>query len=157
MPKIYITCDHAGFDLKNQLAQQLALIGIELIDLVNLLDKDDDYPDSAKLLAVEIKKDLGIDQHSLGIAICGSGQGICIALNRFDFIRASMPRNIIEAKKTREHNQSNILCLGSEAQYFDDKLSIVLEFLNTPYQKVERHFRRIIKMDNPNYSNLNEL
>jgi ribose 5-phosphate isomerase B len=154
MSKLYITCDHAGWDLKNQIVDYLNSQHIAVQDLVADFDKDDDYPDTAKLLALNLKNDISNDIMSMGIAICGSGQGICMSLNRFAFIRASMPRTIAEAQKTRQHNQSNVLCLGSEAKYFDDILEIVSAFIQTPFENVERHLRRIEKMDGEKYTNI---
>jgi ribose 5-phosphate isomerase B len=150
-PKLYITCDHAGWEVKNKIIDYFNSQDIAIQDLVIDLDNQDDYPDTAKLLAIKLKQDLNQKIESYGIAICGSGQGICIALNRFNFIRASMPRTITEAQKTRQHNQSNVLCLGSEAKYFDEILEIVEAFISTPLENIERHIRRIEKMDSEKY------
>jgi RpiB/LacA/LacB family sugar-phosphate isomerase len=154
MTKYYITCDHAGWDLKNKIVDYCNSHSFSVQDLVPSMDNEDDYPDNAKLLALKIKNDLEKSFDSIAIAVCGSGQGICIALNRFNFIRASMPRTISEAQKTRQHNQSNILCLGSEARYFDEIVEIVKAFINTPLENVERHLRRINKMDEESYTQL---
>ena len=152
MTKLYITCDHAGWKLKNKIVDYFSSQGISIHDLVTDFDKEDDYPDTAKLLATKLKNDISNRDESIGIAICGSGQGICMALNRFFFIRASMPRTVQEAQKTRQHNQSNVLCLGSEAKYFDEVLEIVNAFISTPLQNVDRHTRRINKVDDKNYT-----
>ncbi len=151
MPKIYITCDHAGFNLKNQLIKELIKVNILLTDLVNIFDKDDDYTDNAKLLAFEIKNDIDLGQHSVGIAICGSGQGICIALNRFAFIRASQPRTSLESIKTREHNNSNIICFGSNTMPVNELVEIIQVFVISPFCQDLRHQRRIDKMTDESY------
>jgi RpiB/LacA/LacB family sugar-phosphate isomerase len=154
MAKLYITCDHAGWALKNKIVDFLVSQNILVQDLVADFDKEDDYPDTAKLLVAQLKQDLGQNLDCIGIAICGSGQGICMALNRFSFIQASMPRTITEAQKTRQHNQSNVLCLGQDAKYFDDILAIVKAFVETPFENVERHLRRIQKMGDKDFTDI---
>ena len=91
MPKLYVTCDHAAFDLKQKIVKELTSQHVQIQDLVLVLNIDDDYPITAKLLATKIKQDIDQGLESFGIAVCGSGQGICIAMNRFGFIRAAQP------------------------------------------------------------------
>lgn len=154
MSKLYITCDHAAFNLKEQIVKALISQGIEIQDLVTVLDIDDDYPLTAKLLAIKIKKDLDHGIKSFGIAVCGSGQGICIAMNRFEFIRAAQPRTVLESSKTREHNNSNVICFGCDTVLINDLLKIIKTFTNSPFSKGPRHIRRINQISDKKYSEI---
>jgi ribose 5-phosphate isomerase B len=156
MPKLYITCDHAAFDLKNILIKRLISQGIQIIDLVEDFDKDDDYPVTAKLLAVAIKNDLDKGEESFGIAVCGSGQGICMAMNRFGFIRAAQPRTIDESIKTREHNDSNVMCFGCTTVELELVLDIIKVFISSPFSKGIRHQKRIEQMRDTNYTKIEQ-
>jgi ribose 5-phosphate isomerase B len=141
-PKIYIAAEHCGIELKKYLLNELKNLGIT--DVYSIEDPNDDYPDTAQALAKVMQN----DPNSFGIAICGSGQGICMAMNRFNFIRASMPRTIVEASKTREHNNSNVMCFGAEILTKEIITKIITEFVNSPTSKEERHERRVAKMCN---------
>jgi ribose 5-phosphate isomerase B len=154
MPKLYITCDHAAWELKNKIIKALAVQKIQIQDLVPDLDNDDDYPVTAKLLAIEINKDLDNGEESFGIAVCGSGQGICIAMNRFPFIRAAQPRTIDETVKTREHNNSNVMCFGCSTLDFDLLIKIVKTFVDSPFSNGPRHRRRVEQMGEERYGDL---
>jgi ribose 5-phosphate isomerase B len=152
--KLYITCDHAAFALKEKIVQFLTNQNVQIHDLVSDLDIDDDYPLTAKLLAIQIKKDLDQGVESFGIAVCGSGQGICMAMNRFDFIRAAQPRTVLESAKTREHNDSNVVCFGCDTVLIDDVINIIKTFINSPFSKGPRHTRRINQMSNKKYTEI---
>lgn len=154
MSKLYITCDHAAFDLKQKIVDGLNTQGIQIHDLIIDLDLNDDYPVSAKTLAIQLKYDLDQGLESFGIAVCGSGQGICIAMNRFEFIRASQPRTVLEASKTREHNNSNVICFGNETVLLNDVIEIIKTFINSPFSKGPRHIRRINQMSDQNFSTI---
>lgn len=154
MPKLYITCDHAAWDLKNQIVNALAKQSITIIDLVRGYDKDDDYPITAKLLAQAIQNDLNMGQKSFGIAVCGSGQGICMAMNRFKFIRAAQPRTTEESAKTREHNDSNVMCFGCATVEVDLIIDIVKTFVDSLFSEGPRHVRRVEQMSQKNYTEL---
>jgi ribose 5-phosphate isomerase B len=151
MPKLYITCDHAAFELKQSIVSELNSQNIQIVDLVPGFDVNDDYPITAKLLAVAIKKDQDQGENSFGIAVCGSGQGICMAMNRFPFIRAAQPRTIDESSKTREHNNSNIMCFGCATVEFDLLIEIVKTFVNSPFSDGPRHLRRVEQMSEKGY------
>jgi ribose 5-phosphate isomerase B len=154
MSKLYITCDHAAFDLKQKIVQGLNFLDIQIQDLVPVLDVDDDYPVTSKLLALQLKKDIDLGVESFGIAVCGSGQGICMAMNRFTFIRAAQPRTISESAKTREHNDSNVMCFGCDTVILDDVLNIIKTFVSTDFSKGLRHQRRIDQMSDKQYTEI---
>ena len=141
MQPIFIACDHNGIELKKYLTEKITKLGYIIIPTWENTNKQDDYPDVASSLAENMQK----NPDSFGIAICGSGQGICMAMNRFSWIRAAKVNNTFEAKKTREHNHTNCLCFGSDLT-FEIVLEIIIEFLNTKIDLADRHQRRVKKL-----------
>jgi ribose 5-phosphate isomerase B len=153
--KILIASDHAGFELKNKLKDFLVTLGYEIKDFgAYELNEDDDYPDFVKPLALEISD----NPELLGIIIGGSGQGEAICANRFKNVRAvvfngqykpldgrEVPKEIILSK---EHNNANILSLGSRFLSLDDAKEAVSLWLKTSFSNDERHIRRLNKIDN---------
>ncbi|HLC52340.1 MAG TPA: RpiB/LacA/LacB family sugar-phosphate isomerase [Candidatus Nanoarchaeia archaeon] len=140
--KIYIGADHAGFKLKEKLKKWLEKKKIEYEDLgAKILDKNDDYPDYAEKVAKKVVK-----EKSLGILICGSAQGICIAANKIKGVRAVVPFSLKEAELSRQHEMANIICLSG--WYFNPikAQGLAWKFLRTPFSKDERHIRRINKI-----------
>jgi ribose 5-phosphate isomerase B len=140
---LYIVSDHAGFHLKQSLLSLLEQESIEYEDIGLVYTEGDDYPDAAKLLASKIQSTA-----HFGLAICGSGQGICMALNRFSGIRAGVSTDEETVKLIRQHNWANILCLPGRG--FDEKsaLQLIKTFLTTPPDLSERHKRRVNMLDN---------
>jgi len=139
--KIAIGSDHAGFELKQIIVEHLSSRNVDLIDCgTNNLDSVD-YPDFAKRVADEVSnKDL-----VMGILVCGSGQGMAMTANRYKDIRAAICHNSDVAKVTREHNDANILCLGSRFIEEAEALKCVDVFLSTDFEG-ERHLKRINKI-----------
>ncbi len=136
--KIYIGADHAGYKLKEHLKKEF-----NLIDLGNTkLNKKDNYPDFAKKVSKKIKK----ENNSLGILICGSGQGMCMAANKEKKIRASLGYSTKATKISRKDNDSNILCLAARELNKKQAFKIVNAFLKTPFSKLKRHKNRIDKI-----------
>lgn len=140
--KILIASDHAGFNLKKFLAEELAKLGFEAIDLgCDSAEKSVDYPDYAQKLCKKITA-----KNSLrGILICGSGIGISIAANRSKQIRAALCHNTISAKLSRMHNDANVICLGARFTKNKTALSIVKAFLSTEFEGA-RHAARVAKL-----------
>jgi ribose 5-phosphate isomerase B len=136
---LYITVDHAGFKLKEALKMKLDSYKIVYIDLVPSLNQGDDYPLSAKLLADKLKQ----HPESFGLAICGTGQGICMALNRYSWIRAVTVYNSEMATLTRKHNKANVICLAGRSMTPETAIDLILLFLNTPFEVEQRHLRRL--------------
>lgn len=140
--KIYIGGDHAGFKLKEKLKKWLVGKHVNVQDLGAFkLEKGDDYPDYAEKVARKVVKD-----KSLGILICGSAQGVCIAANKIKGIRAVVPFSVKEAELSRQHEMANVICLSG--WYFNPVKAqrLVWKFLRTPFSKDERHIRRINKI-----------
>lgn len=141
MEPIYIGSDHAGFGLKEGLKTFMADSGYIVEDLGNLeYDKEDDYPDFALKVALKACK------QGKGVLICGSGQGMCIAANKVKGIRAVLVRDTEEAKMTREHNDSNVICLSGLKLILEDAKCILDVWLDTEFSGEERHLRRIKKI-----------
>ena len=139
--KIAIGSDHAGFELKQIIVEHLSSRNVDLVDFgTNSLDSVD-YPDFAKRVADEVSnKDL-----VMGILVCGSGQGMAMTANRYKDVRAAICHNSDVAKVTREHNDANILCLGSRFIEEAEALKCVDVFLSTDFEG-ERHLKRINKI-----------
>tara|TARA_B100001142_G_scaffold145995_1_gene146945 strand:+ start:2373 stop:2807 length:435 start_codon:yes stop_codon:yes gene_type:complete len=139
--KIAIGSDHAGFELKQIIVEHLSSRNLDFVDFgTNSLDSVD-YPDFAKRVADEVSnKDL-----VMGILVCGSGQGMAMTANRYKDVRAAICHNSDVAKVTREHNDANILCLGSRFIEEAEALKCVDVFLSTDFEG-ERHLKRINKI-----------
>ncbi|MDD5749774.1 MAG: RpiB/LacA/LacB family sugar-phosphate isomerase [Patescibacteria group bacterium] len=140
---VYLGADHNGFRLKELLKNYLSERNYLVRDLGNLkFDPQDDYPDYGKKVARAVAKDKG----SLGILLCGSGQGMMITANKFTGIRATFGYTQSAAKLSRHDNDSNVLCLPAWQLKSSQVLRIVNTFLKTEFSQIERHKRRIKKM-----------
>lgn len=141
--KIGITNDHAGVDTKNKLCKYLLKRGYEVYNYGTNTKESIDYPDMAKKLTDAI-----LDQTvDFGIAICNTGIGISIACNRIKGIRCAKVNDIREAKLTRIDNDANILAVSAHMPMYKVK-DILDVFLSTPFSNMERHQRRINKLEN---------
>ncbi|MDB5164095.1 MAG: ribose 5-phosphate isomerase [Candidatus Saccharibacteria bacterium] len=147
--KLFIGTDHNGFQLHNFLIEYLKRAGYEVVDQGDTkLDPDDDFPVFAgKVISGLLASD---DNEAKGILICGSGQGMCMAANRFKGIRASLVWNQAEARAARNDDDSNVLCLPSNQLKKEDAPLIVETWLNTPFAASARFVRRIKQMDELN-------
>lgn len=145
--KIFLGSDHNGFHLKEKLFAYLVKHGYDVEDVGNREpDPDDDFPDFAQAAALKV---LGEDD-ARAILLCGGGQGMAMAANRFRGIRASVVWDAYEAKMTRNDNDSNILCIP--ARIFDEAddavwQGIVETWLNTPFADAVRFRRRNAQLD----------
>jgi ribose 5-phosphate isomerase B len=139
--KIVVGSDHAGFELKQNIIEHLSERNMNYVDFgTNCLDSVD-YPDYAKKVAEEVNsKDL-----IMGILVCGSGQGMAMTANRFKNVRAAICHNSDVAKVTRQHNDANVLCLGSRFIDISEAIKCVDVFLSTDFEG-ERHLKRINKI-----------
>lgn len=141
---VYLASDHAGFDLKAVLIAFLTEKGIDMTD-VGPHDKTSvDYPDYGAALAAVMKE----DDTASGIAICGSGIGISIAVNRYPWMRAALVSDVTAARLCREHNNANVLALGERLVGIQTALDCVEMFLATPFAG-GRHERRVAKLMQP--------
>ncbi len=145
--KIYVGSDHGGFDLKQLLIHYLSVKqGLDVEDVGDKkLDPTDDYPQFAQVAAHKV---LASDENdSRAILLCRGGQGMCMAANRFKGIRAAVCWDEQSAKKSREDNDSNVLCLPADALSVKEVKNIVHTWLDTPFSKATRHQRRIQELD----------
>lgn len=141
---LYIASDHAGFQLKKFLVTQLEkTLKIPFEDLgPTTFVKDDDYPDFAVAVSEQVAK----NKDNMGILICGSGQGMCIAANKIKGIRAIHGSSIKETEMGRQDNDANVICLAAWVISDEHALAIVKTFLTTDFDKVERRIRRLNKI-----------
>ncbi|PIP87271.1 ribose-5-phosphate isomerase [Candidatus Campbellbacteria bacterium CG22_combo_CG10-13_8_21_14_all_36_13] len=145
--KIFIASDHAGFKLKESLIPLLLELDYEVVDKGAFsYDEMDDYPDFIRPVAEAVSQH---PMHTLGIIIGGSGQGEAILANRFKNVRATVYYGGSEEviKLSREHNDANILSLGSRFLTDDEAKRAVKLWLDTDFSEDERHIRRIQKID----------
>ena len=142
--KVFIGADHAGFALKGLVASALGEAAIEVVDVGTDSPDSVDYP----VYAYRVAHAVGGGQADRGILVCGSGIGMCIVANRVPGVRAVHGHEPFEARVSRRHNDSNILCLGSRFIGVDLALEIVREWIKEPFEG-GRHKRRIDLIDNP--------
>lgn len=144
--KIYIAADHNGFEMKKQLTDFLERSGHEMIDEGDKsLQPEDDFPQFAGR-AVSAMLSSG-EHEPKGILICGSGQGMCIAANRFKGIRACLCHDMHEARTARNDDDSNVLCLSARLTTAKQAEPIITAWLNTPFAGAPRFKRRIQELD----------
>ena len=141
MKKIFISSDHAGFKLKEEIKSFLKKKKYSFIDLGPNNDNRVDYPDYAHSVAKKVK----INKNYRGILICGSGMGMNIAANRHKNIRAAHCYNVKSTKLSRLHNDANIITLGSRLLSKKNTLNCVSVFLKTKFEG-GRHSKRIKKI-----------
>jgi ribose 5-phosphate isomerase B len=138
--RVYLGADHAGFELKNQLAEHLTAAGHEVIDVgPEAYDPDDDYPP----FCVETARRVVADPGSLGVVIGGSGNGEQISANKVTGCRAALAWSIQTAQLARRHNDAQVAGLGARMHSTEEATAIVDAFLATPFSGDERHARRI--------------
>ncbi len=136
--KIFLASDHAGFPLKEKI--KAFLESQTVFDLGPSDDSRVDYPDFASKLAKKV-----LSEPSIGILVCGSGQGMAMRANKFKGIRAALCWNKESTELSRLHNDANILCLGSRLLDHDLALELVNTFLNTKFEG-GRHKARVDKI-----------
>ncbi len=142
--KIYLASDHGGFDYKKQLTDYLNEQGYEIIDCGNnQKDENDDYPDFVRMLATKMQ----VDPDSLGIVICRNGVGVSIATNRFGHLRCGLSLSEEHVKSARTDDNINVLALGADYVDWQTTKQIVKVFLETPFSNLERHTRRLAKVN----------
>ena len=150
--KVYLGTDHAGFELKEKIKDFLISKNIDVKDLgAFLFDENDDYPDLIAKVAEEISK----DNAALAIIFGKSGAGEAIVANKFKNVRAFQGFTQENVRLAREHNDANILSLGSDFTDFEKAKQLTDIFLQTPFSGDERHVRRInkiIEIEQKNYA-----
>ena len=136
-----IASDHAGYKLKEDIKNYLIDKNFSIYDVGPFNDESVDYPDYAKKLGNRIKR----KKSDMGILVCGSGTGMAISANKIKSIRAAVCYNLKSTRLSRQHNNANIITLGS--RLINKKLSfkLVVTFLKTKFEG-GRHLRRIKKI-----------
>lgn len=142
--RIAIASDHAAFELKAALAEYLRSLGHDVLDLGPEGVDPVDYPDYGYKLAAAIAS----GEATKGVAICGSGIGISIAVNRNPAARAALVSEPLSARLAREHNDSNVIAMGARLIGIEMAKACVDAFLATPFAG-DRHLRRVEKLSNP--------
>lgn len=140
--QIYIGSDHAGYQLKEVIQNQVKEMGHSVLDLGTFNEESKvDYPDIAR----EVGEKVHENKESLGILICGSGIGVSIAANKLKGIRAANAYDVKSAELSRAHNNANVLTLGQRLLEPELAKEIVKTFLATPFEG-GRHEGRVEKI-----------
>ena len=145
--RIAIASDHAAFALKAELAAWLAEHGHEVVDLGPDSEASVDYPDYGYKLAEHV----AAGKAERGVALCGSGIGISIAVNRNPACRCARVDEPLSAKLAREHNDANVIAMGARIIGLEMAKACLEAFLTTPFGG-ERHVRRVDKLSNPPFA-----
>jgi ribose 5-phosphate isomerase B len=138
--QVFLGADHAGFYMKEAIKDALILEGFDVEDLgAHKLDPHDDYPEFAERVAEAVLEHPG----SFGVLSCGNAEGIMIAANKFDGIRAGLGYSLEAARTMRQDDNANIISVPGRVATQDDAISIVKAFLTTPFSGKRRHLRRL--------------
>ncbi len=142
--RIAIGADHAGFTMKQDLAAQLRELGHDVLDLgAHRLDPSDDYPDFAEAVGQAIVE----GKAERGVLICGSGVGVSVAANKIPGIRAAVCHDAYSAHQGVEHDNMNVLVLGSRIIGSELARELVRVYIAAQFSGEERHCRRLAKVD----------
>ncbi len=139
--RLGIGSDHAGFELKESILAFLQETGFTVKNFGTYTADSVDYPDFVHPLAAEVEA----GNLDLGIVICGSGQGVCMTVNKYAGVRGALVWNQEIAALTRQHNDANVICLPARFVTEADAREMVRIFLETPFEG-GRHQRRVEKI-----------
>lgn len=138
--RVHLGCDHAGYELVQHLVNHLSSTGHDVVDHgPKKYDPDDDYPAFCLATGQAVVDDPG----SLGVVVGGSGNGEQIAANKVDGVRAALAWNLETAKLARQHNDANVIAIGSRQHSVEEATSFVESYLAEPFSGDPRHQRRI--------------
>ncbi|MEX1044000.1 MAG: ribose 5-phosphate isomerase B [Acidimicrobiia bacterium] len=140
--RIALGSDHAGYDLKQHIGSMLAESGVTVIDLGTHSTDPVDYPDFAAAVARAVTD----GRADRGIIVCGSGAGACVAANKVNGIRAAVAHDTYTAHQAVEHDDVNVLCLGSRVIGVNVADESVKAFIAAEFTNEERHVRRLNKV-----------
>ncbi len=143
MRTVLIGSDHAGYRLKEALKAYLQEQGYRVEDVGVYSESPADYPDVAHALTARLTE----LPEALGVLICGTGIGMCIAANKRRGIRAAHASDPVSAALARAHNDANVLCMGARIVGEELAKGIVAAFLQTPFSAEPRHQRRVAKLE----------
>ena len=144
MSKLIVGCDHAGFEMKEEIKSWLFDIGYEVEDVgARELAPDDDYPD----YTIPMTEKILADKSSRGVFFGGSGQGEAMCANRHSGIRAGVyyGGDLEIIRKMREHNNTNVLSIGARFININEAKEAIKLWINTKFPGDERHVRRLSK------------
>lgn len=141
--RFFLGSDHGGVALRDLVAAQLREQGHEIVGVEGPATPDEkaDYPDVAALVARQVAAAPG----SLGVLVCGTGQGMAISANKIPGVRAGVVADVFSARMIRAHNDANVLCLGERVLGVELAKLLVEAFVSTPFEG-GRHARRVDKM-----------
>jgi ribose 5-phosphate isomerase B len=145
--RIAIVSDHAAFEMKRDIAEYLGDLGHEVLDLGTTSADSVDYPDFGYRLAQAIAS----GRADKGVALCGSGVGISISVNRHPACRCALVSESLSARLAREHNDANVIAMGARLVGIEQARECVAVFLATPFAG-GRHQRRVDKLSNPAFN-----
>ena len=141
--KIGVGADHAGFDMKRELAERLRKKGHQVIDFGNeQYDTNDDYPDFAIPLALAVAS----GEVERGVLVCGSGVGASVAANKVAGVRAALCHDDFTASQGVEDDDMNVLCLGGRTTGIAVAWDCVRNFVGARFSEADRHRRRLAKV-----------
>ena len=140
--RFYLGCDHAGFDIKNDVIAFLNNLGCEVVDLGAKSKDSVDYPDFAHAVSVSVLEDKG----SFGVLICGTGIGISISANKHAGIRAALCHDAYTATMSRVHNDANVVVFGQRVVGLGTIESILEAFVKSKFEG-GRHENRVKKIE----------
>lgn len=142
--KIAIACDHGGYPLKQPLVKLMHSLGHEVLDLgAHELNPNDDYPDFARYVGQAIQH----RQAQRGVLLCGSGVGASVAANKQHGVRAAVCHDTYSAAQGVEHDDMNVLCLGSRIIGEALAVELVKAFTSAQFSSEPRHVRRLEKVN----------
>ena len=148
--RVAITSDHAAFEMKALIIEHLRSNGYEVLDLGTASTDSVDYPDYGYRMAEAIAS----GRVERGIALCGSGIGISISVNRHPACRCALVSDGLAARLAREHNDANVLAMGARLIGIETARDCVDQFFATPFAG-GRHQRRVDKLTNPVFAREN--
>ena len=140
--KLVVGSDHAGFQLKNEMASLLKSLGHDVLDVGAYDERPSDYPDFAEAVGRAVLDGRG----ERGVLICGSGVGASVAANKIVGIRAGMCHDTYSAHQGVEHDNINVLVMGSRVVGVMLAEDLVKAFLGAQFTGEERHLRRLAKV-----------
>ncbi|MEI6363666.1 MAG: ribose 5-phosphate isomerase B [Actinomycetes bacterium] len=140
--KVAIGSDHAGFQLKGVLLTWLLANGYDVEDVGTYTDERTDYP----RYGAKVGRAVVSGQADIGVAVCGSGEGICMAANKIPGVRGGVIRDSLDAEFTRRHNNANVACFGERFTEPDVAVAALKVFLETGFDG-GRHADRVAQLD----------
>lgn len=141
---IYFGSDHAGLELKRTLQKHAEALGFKTLDLGAFsAEPPTDYPEIAHEVAEKVSENHG----AMGILVCGTGIGMCMAANKVMGIRAANCESVATVEMSRKHNDANVLCLGGRVLKPENAQQMLEVFLKTKFEDEERHVRRVQKIE----------